>query len=583
MRQIPLYCFICLAMTWACAQDLITVSGVGRGEIESARRKRDEAGHVRRATDRAQQEALRRAVGQGILQVFGDESRIRAAGGCMDTLMQLGLPCIKSHQVAAVTREGQEVVVSLSAQVSRNELLSLLETQGISLTEVAESAFRVFVLAYTVEGVDADLSKPVVLREEVHDTRMNVHDEASFSDNTRAESEFSHQEQARENDIHTKSDDRRVVRASAHARRDEVGYVEAEGELDEHVHAEAEESAYAGAAAASDANSAAVKAAYAGRGQVDASHHSSGKFAAGEAHSEESSQSLEAATSLQAEEKQHEASHTLEIQDQASYHRDVEEKASYHDTSTDYHHIKVYADPTKKGAGQTNEVRAVLEGMFNKAGLITSTLDIDLMGRSFDHEDALINLVWDTIRSEYLQVEDQDFIAIALNRTTPIQTSSGVFQFTSAITYRVFRLRDGYQLLPSQSLTAESARLSSADMARAQATKLALVRTGDILQGDLLRALKRYERLKDREETQATTQYTVTVRNVPNPLACRQLQKALEDAGFEVKSRFRAQTVTLDIGLRGKSHDVVLDTLSPLIGDFGFEAMNEHAMVLVMP
>ena len=60
---------------------------------------------------------------------------------------------------------------------------------GLSLTQESEGKFRTFVLAYTVEGMDPNRAQPQVLREEVTDNRKNIHDTASASAETNAESE----------------------------------------------------------------------------------------------------------------------------------------------------------------------------------------------------------------------------------------------------------------------------------------------------------------------------------------------------------------------------------------------------------
>jgi len=73
----------------------------------------------------------------------------------------------------------------------------------------------------------------------------------------------------------------------------------------------------------------------------------------------------------------------------ASFGHRTDSESSFSDTSRYHHRLVVYADPTKKGAGATNEVRAKLGEMIKSAGLVTSFYDINLMGREFATEDAL--------------------------------------------------------------------------------------------------------------------------------------------------------------------------------------------------
>src|ERR1035438_6673996 len=79
-----------------------------------------------------------------------------------------------------------EVILKIDGKAMRDYLEHSL---GLSLTQDSEGKFRTFILAYTVEGMDPNRAQPQVLTEEVTDNRKNIHDTASASVLTHAESE----------------------------------------------------------------------------------------------------------------------------------------------------------------------------------------------------------------------------------------------------------------------------------------------------------------------------------------------------------------------------------------------------------
>ena len=158
--------------------------------------------------------------------------------------------------------------------------------------------------------------------------------------------------------------------------------------------------------------------------------------------------------------------------------------------ASSYIRVTDFADNTKKNAGQTNEVRAMLEGVLTKAGLDLSFYPLRLMNMYFATEDDLAGTVLDALRDDP-NIGPDDYIAIATNRLTPINNAHG---YTSQVIYRIMRKKDMNYLLPPKVVTGEIFAQSSDDLGRTLATEMAVKRAADVIPTELNTALTRYER-----------------------------------------------------------------------------------------
>jgi len=566
------------------AQDSFSVSGVGEARVEYAKRKKKRALMVQTAMNEAERNALKDAVHQAVLQVYGDERAMdKGISSRMDALITRGLTVVKSSETVDVHREHDLITVTVAALVSRREIMEMLENEGLSLVRETEGGLRVYVLTYTVEGIDADRSQPIVLRDEVHDVRADIHSESLSYDNTKDTSNYSDQTKASASsnradlDYHDRALDKGQASYSGkgHVKASNSERVQAEGARKTRAEARVscESSVDSADADAIASDSVSYKGSYKGDAKLDAGYDEQGQASHVEAKD----------TVLKASNEEARARYSRGILADSNFTRNQRAESHFSDTSSDYYSLKVYADPTKKGGGQTNEIRSLLEGMFNQYGLDTRTLDVQLLNMDFRNEDELIRTVWRTIEQEHPEVDADSFVAVALNRNTPVLLNSGRYKFTSAVTYRVFRLKDGYQLLPSQSLTGESEEESSEDLARSSAVKLALVRAHNILRKDLIAGLKRYQRMCRRESESVKLSYKIIIRNVSNPMKTRVMEKLLRQGAFKFTRSFRAGTVTLHIELGGKTSDAVLDVITPFVDrNCDFESMDMSQAVMVL-
>jgi hypothetical protein len=265
--------------------------------------------------------------------------------------------------------------------------------------------------------------------------------------------------------------------------------------------------------------------------------------------------------------------------DRALFHHEENAKAEFSDTSTQYHKLVVYADPTKKGAGGTNEVRAKLGEILKTSGLTTSFYDINLMGREFPNEDALYHEILISLKQDP-NVKPEDCMAVALNRLTPADPTT--HRFTAQVTYRVLRVGDGELLLPDKNVVADSGDQVSDDSARTVATELALNKASDILPGEITRAMRQNQRTEARVSTTATTEYLVRIDNVTTPGATTALKQALRNAGFVVSTQFRgaAASESITVKLNGKSGGDVSAALEAQLEHYDVMNMDGHGAIL---
>lgn len=561
------------------AQDTFEVTGVGKSPIEAARRKKDKLKNAEMAYQQAERAARKDVARQAIFNVYGDESSMSPeVRQKVEEVTTRGLAIIENYEIVDIEKTETYIRITLSARVSREAILGILTNAGIPPGNETINDLRVYVLTYTVEGIDADPTKPILLKEEIRDNQKHIHSSASASDVTRADTQLSDKTQAAASSNSASMDYRDREARSDEAAYSNQGHLKASASEEGELQAEYQEDSRASAAytdrqgsssaAASQASSGKVAGSYSNEAEVDTAHD--------ERAYAKSTQASD--TQLQAQSASEKAEYQRDIQAHSKYNRDQHSKSNFSDTSRDYYRLRVYADPTKKGAAQTNEVRAEIEGLFKSEGLLTSTLNIPLMGRTFANEDELIDTVWTTIQKQHPGVNGEHFVAVALNRLTPIKTNSDLNKFGAVLTYRVFRLKDGFQLIPSKSLQGFSGETSTVDSARSDATKNTMLRAKDVIRMDIAQGLKQYTRV-----SKAEAAFTIVIKNAASPFAAKDLVQQLESAGFEVKRSFKSRTLTFEVPLQGKTaEDVFQAGANFLENRCDFESMTEDRAELVL-
>jgi len=228
--------------------------------------------------------------------------------------------------------------------------------------------------------------------------------------------------------------------------------------------------------------------------------------------------------------------------------------ANFSDTSSSFRSLRVYADTTKKGAGQTDEIKTKLSELLGLAGFTTREAAVNLQSREFNNSDELTNVVLDELRKNP-NIDSKDFVALALNRFTPTEANG----FTSVIQYKIVRVGDGLELLPQRLLDGVSGKQPSEDLARKVAVEIAMTKGQDAFSSSLKKAINDFQV----RETARASVYEIRIANTTNPVATRPLQEALRAAGFEIKQTLRngVQTITVELG--GKNSKILEDILEP--------------------
>jgi hypothetical protein len=248
--------------------------------------------------------------------------------------------------------------------------------------------------------------------------------------------------------------------------------------------------------------------------------------------------------------------------------------SSFDDTSHYYCKVVDYADPTKKGAALSDEVHDEVEGMMTNAGFDVATLNVSMMSKSFPTEDDLVDEVLNEMRVNP-SVSPNDYVAIALNSFTPVSVET--HQFTSKVTYRVVRIKDGLALLPAQDITGDSgARAPSDDVARTYAVKSAMLKVDDILPGEITQALQKMQRADQREAAASAAFYVIVVDNATTMSASTPIRTALSAAGYKVERSINglAKTQTLTVTLNGKTGQNVMDAIENALDVYTVQTMD---------
>lgn len=503
------------------AADVITVSGRGEMVVEK-KWKATEANQ--KALERAESLALEDALAQALYSVYGNRAKLGADHDrVLREVVNHKATLVLGSDVRDSNIDNGKAVVELAVKVDGKAFRKFLEESlNLSLAQEAEGKFKVIVLSYTVEGQDANRSKPTVLREEVTDNRSNVQG-ASFAAKSSSGSAASSQSS---------------LQAAATA--------SSKGDV-----------------------------AYQGSTRVDASHD---RVSNSGASSSQLSASKDVAASGQWDDRAAASVDARSSKASSSYQKSAASGSVFSDTSSQYHRITIYADPTKKGAGATNEVRAALGEVLEKSGLGTKFVDMDLMGRTFETEDDLYLVIRENLKKNP-DIAPGDYVAVALNRLTPVNQNH---RYTSQVVYRVIRIKDGDTLLPDKLVSGDSGDQASDDLGRASATKLAIRKADGVLPEELRSGLRKVTRAETRGTAAAATTYVIRVDNIKSPAATSALKQALRGAGFTVTPQFRgeAHSETIQVALNGKTSSDVMALIEPHLGTFDVDTMDERTTIL---
>jgi len=503
------------------AGDVLTVAGRGEMVVE---KKWKTAEANQKALERAESLALEDALAQALYSIYGNRAKLGADHDrILREVVNHKATLVIASEVKDSNIDNGKAMVELAVKVDGKSFRKFLEDSlNLSLSQEVEGKFKVIVLSYTVEGQDANRAKPVVLREEVTDNRTNVQS-ASFAAKSASGSASSSQS-----------------------------------------------SVQAAASGSSKGN-----VAYQGSTKVDASRD---RVSDSGASSAQLSASRDVAASGQWDNRAAASLDARSSRANTSYQQSAASASAFSDTSSQYHRITIYADPTKKGAGATNEVRAALGEILEKSGLGTKFVDMDLMGRTFETEDDLYLVIRENLKKNP-EVAPGDYVAVALNRVTPV---NNYHRYTAQVVYRVIRIKDGETLLPDKVVAGDSGDQASDDLGRASATKLAIRKADSVLPEELRSALRKVTRAEARESASAATTYLIRVDNIKSPAVTPAPKQALRHAGNTVTPQFRgeARSETINVALNGKTGSDVMALLEPHLGTFDVGTMDERTTVL---
>jgi hypothetical protein len=534
--------------------EVLRVAGKGEVPVPAAKKQKDQAGLNQQALAQAEEMAVRKAIKQAVVKVYGTEAALGANAqevlkGAADSAALFVLD--KSVTSAGVV--SANAVVEMVVQVDGKALRDFLEENyGLNLALSAGGQFKVYVLSYTVEGMDPNRAQPQVLHEEYVEDVKNVQASSQAWARTQASA----------------SSSASSVQGSYSSSDQGKAQYKSSGSVD-----------YSNKAAASGSASSSGSAYIAGSGgAAGISARESATFSASE--SERLKAKQKESGSAQWDSRESASIDARASQSSASYSHSARAGSSYSDTSRYVKHVVDYADPSKKGQGATNSVRAKLEGMYTSAGFTVATLDINLMRREFPTEDDLIHTVLETVKGRP-DVSTTDYVAIAINSLTPVSAES--HQYTSAITYRLVRIGDGVNLLPSDAVVGDSGdRVLSDDQGAFGATSAALYKTDQVLPGQISKALRRMQLKGTTSAEAAASTYAVRVDNVASPAATSPIKQALRSAGLGVSTQFngasRSENITVTLG--GKSGQDVVAILEQFLGGYDVGSMDDRATVL---
>ncbi len=508
------------------AADLITTAGHGEMVVET---KGKTAQVNQKALELAESNAVTDALAQALHFLYGNRAKL---GADHDRILREVVDHKATFLLATDVRssniESGKAVVEVAIKVDGNAFRKFLENSlNLSLAQEVEGKFKVIVLAYTSEGMDANRAKPPVLLDEVVDNRQDIHASAGASLNVSASSKAKATYLKATGSTSDKGKVAVQANNSVNAYQKDAASVNGSGSASQEMQLKAKQS-----------SSGSAEWNYQDQASVDARTASSS----------------------------------------AAYAKQAQSSSTFDDNSSQYHRITIYADTTKKGAGSSNEVRAALGEILEKSGLNTKFVDMNLMGRTFETEDQLYLTIRDNLKKNP-DIAPGDYVAVALNRVTPVNE---YHRYTSQVIYRVLRIKDGDTLLPDKVVTGDSGDEASDDLGRAHATQLAIRKADSVLPDELRSALRKVARAETRETAAAATTYIIRVDNIQSPMATLNIKQALRNGGFAIKPEFRgdAHSETIYVDLKGKTGMDVMAVIEPLLGRFVVNSMDDKNTLL---
>lgn len=242
--------------------------------------------------------------------------------------------------------------------------------------------------------------------------------------------------------------------------------------------------------------------------------------------------------------------------------------SSYASGSASYFRVTEYADPTKRGMGGNSEARALIAGALQRADLTTATIEAPLVGQEFRQEDEFVNKVLQSVR-RHPEVNPDDVVAIAINSLTALPaspTNHRGHQFSSRVTCYFVRIKDGINILPTDSVTKTSESLASDDEARTQAIALSVAALSSRLPQHVRTNLQKMQRMAGKAAAAPAGSYVITIQNVQDRSVLVKAKQWLRQQGFKFKSDASAggtvETLTLELGDR--SPEEIKDVLDGL-------------------
>jgi hypothetical protein len=157
--------------------------------------------------------------------------------------------------------------------------------------------------------------------------------------------------------------------------------------------------------------------------------------------------------------------------------------------------------------------------------------------------------------------------------------SAETHQFTSKVTYRVVRVKDGLALLPAKDIAGDSgSRAPSDDIARTYAVKSAMMKVDEILPGEIKQALQKMQRTDQREAANAAVYYVIVIDNATSLSTSAPIRNALTAAGFKVDRSINglAKTHTLTVTLDGKTGTDVMNAIEGAMDVYDVQTMDSQ-------
>ena len=217
-----------------------------------------------------------------------------------------------------------------------------------------------------------------------------------------------------------------------------------------------------------------------------------------------------------------------------------------------YFRVTDYADPTKRGMSNGNEVRSLISGAFTREGLSVATIEVPFVGQEFQSEDAFVNTVLASVR-KHAEVKPEDCVAIAINSLTP--ASKHGHQWTSKVSFHFARVSDGLNLVPADAIAKRSeVNMASDDEGKTQATTMAIAAMNTQLPLNIRKGLQRLQREGANAAPAAAGIYTIEIQNIQDRSVLVKVKQILRQENFQFKSDSRAggtvETLTLTLGNR---------------------------------